>query len=249
MPRCLGALRSGTCGAPPHYLVANDSGSVAVQCCTASGQWVVALLQYTAALPLGHCAVQCMWYIATLLGGPRQWNSLGTLPYCFRAVSSGCRKISTAHCPMTVRLSTTAVARPIRSFAAEGSGAPLVHSHLAFGQWALELLRYTTRWLGGSGQRRTAWGHSGLELLPYIVVVLGAIGSGTPSLHHRPPLEQWDVELPRYSLSLPWGSDPWIFAVDYCIALAQWAMELLRYIAPMPTISGNRICPVRSLTA
>ena len=53
-------------GALPHCVGAVGSGTPAVHCLTAWGQWAVVPLWYTASLP----------------GGSGQWNSCGALPHC-----------------------------------------------------------------------------------------------------------------------------------------------------------------------
>ena len=67
-----GSGQWNSCYAPPHYLRAVGSGTPAMHCLTAWGQWALQLLQCTASLP----------------GGIGQWNSCNALPRCVEAVGS-----------------------------------------------------------------------------------------------------------------------------------------------------------------
>ena len=66
---------SGQCNSRstlPHCLGAVGSGTPAIHCRTAWGQWAVELPQYTASLP----------------GGSGQWTFCNALPHCLGAVGS-----------------------------------------------------------------------------------------------------------------------------------------------------------------
>ena len=74
-----GSGQWNSCNIQPYCLSAVGSGTPAMHCLTASGQWAVGLLQHTASLP----------------GGSGQWNSCNTVPHCLEAVGSGTPAI---HC-------------------------------------------------------------------------------------------------------------------------------------------------------
>ena len=76
--QCIATLPGGSgqwnsCNALPHCLGAVGSGTPAMHCLTAWGQWAVELLQCTATLP----------------GGDGQCNSCNAPPHCLGAVGSG----------------------------------------------------------------------------------------------------------------------------------------------------------------
>ena len=79
---------------------------------------------------------------------------------------------------------------------ARGSGPqnPAMHRHIAYGQWAVELLRCIATLLGGSGR----W--NSCNALPHC---LGAVGNGTPALHHHSAWGQWAMELVSCAATLP----------------------------------------------
>ena len=90
LPHCLrGSGQWNSCIAPPHYLGAVGSGTPAMQCPTAWGQWAVELLQYTAFLPGGSGQWKLLQCTALLPGGSGQWISCNTLPHSSGAVGSG----------------------------------------------------------------------------------------------------------------------------------------------------------------
>ena len=68
-----GTGQCNSCNALPHCLWAVGSGTPAMHCLAAWGQWALELLQCTATLP----------------GGSGQWNSCNALPRCLGAVGSG----------------------------------------------------------------------------------------------------------------------------------------------------------------
>ena len=67
-----GSGRWNSCNTRPQCLGAVGSGTLAIHCLTAWGQWAVQLLQYSATVP----------------GGTGQWNSSNTLPNCLLGVTS-----------------------------------------------------------------------------------------------------------------------------------------------------------------
>ena len=70
LSHCLGAVGSATAMHCLTAFGAVGSGTAAINCHTASGQWAVELMQDIASLP----------------GGSGQWDSCNTLPHCRRAV-------------------------------------------------------------------------------------------------------------------------------------------------------------------
>ena len=103
----------------PGPMGAVGSGTSAIHCPGARGQWAVDLLQCTASLPgavgsgppathrltaWGQWVVDLLQYTASLPGGSGQWTSCYTLPHCLGAV---------------------------------GSGPPAMHCRTAWGQWAV----------------------------------------------------------------------------------------------------------------
>ena len=73
VPRPGGRGQRNSCNTPPQCPGAGGSGSPAMHCRTAWGQWAVDLLQYTSSLP----------------GGSGRWTSCDALPHCLGAVGSG----------------------------------------------------------------------------------------------------------------------------------------------------------------
>ena len=72
----------------PHCLGAVGSGTPAMHCLTARGQWAVQLLQYTAALPWGSGQCNSCNALPRCPGGSRQCNRCNALPHCLGAVGS-----------------------------------------------------------------------------------------------------------------------------------------------------------------
>ena len=145
-----------SCSTLPHCLGALGSGTPAIHCPTAWGQWAVELLQYTAPLP----------------GGSGLWTSCNTLPHCLGAVGSGPPAV---HCPTAwgqwaVDLLQHTASPP------GGSGQWTSCNALSqrLGQWAVDLLRHTAPLPGGSGQ----W--NSCNALPHCP---GAVGSGPSAMH------------------------------------------------------------------
>ena len=220
VPRCTASafcvVLSAWCSAP-HCTVcallhccrgqgAVGSGTPAMHCPTAWGQWAVQLLQYTAPLP---------W-------GSGQWTSFNTPPHCLGAVGSGppaihCR---TAWGQWAVDLLQCTAPLPGGSgqwtphntlphcLGAVGSGLPSMHCPTAWGQWAVQLLQYTAALPGGSGQCNSC------NALPHCP---RAVGSGTPAMHCLTAWGQWVVQLLQCTTPLPWGSGQW----NSCNALPQ----------------------------
>ena len=172
-----------------------------MQCLIPQGQWVVELLQCTAALR----------------GGSGQWNSCNTLPHCLGAVVSATSAMypQTARGQWAVELLQCAgpsaggqgVVPMRRSLPKErdscsalphcpgivGGGSPVLHCHTAQGQWAEGS---ATRAM----HRLTAWGQWVVQLLQYSASPpggrghcicgsalphrLGPVGSGTSARHY-----------------------------------------------------------------
>ena len=95
LPHCPEAMASVTLRYTALGQRAVGSGTCAVHCRTALGQWVVehrcALLQC-----LGRWAVEPMRCTAALPGGSGQWKARGTLPHYVGALGSGTRDVH--HC-------------------------------------------------------------------------------------------------------------------------------------------------------
>ena len=147
-------------------------------------------------------------------------------------------------------------------FWAVGIGAPALHRHTFWRQWAGELLQRTASLHGGSGQ----W--NSCHAPPHY---LGAVGSGKPAVHCLTAWGQWAVqllhmhfhtaqgrwaaELLQCTASLLVGSGQWssCFApphfleavgcgtpATHCLtAWGQWAVELLSCTATLPRGSGK----------
>ena len=233
-----------TCCTLPHCLGAVGSGTPAVHCHTAWGQWAVGHLLYTATLP----------------GGSGQWDTCCTLPHCRGAVGSGTPAVhcltawgqwAVGHLLYTASLPggsgqwDTCCTLP-HCRGAVGSGTPAVHCHTAGGQWAVGHLLYTASLPGGSGQWDTCC------TLPHC---RGAVGSGTPAVHCHTAGGQWAVGHLLYTASLPGGSGQWDTcctlphcrgavgsgtpAVHCLTAGGQWAVGHLLYTASLPGGSGQ----------
>ena len=71
----VGSGQWSSCFAPPHCLGAVGSGTLAMHCLTAGGQWVVELLSMHCHTAWGQWAVQLLIYTPTLPRGGGQWNS------------------------------------------------------------------------------------------------------------------------------------------------------------------------------
>ena len=139
LPQRLGAVGNGTpamrgptswgdgesCLGGNHCL---KSGTRAMPCHTAWGQWAVELLQCTASLPRGSGQWNSCNARAHQQGGrgvlprrqslPKERYSCNALPHCLGAV---------------------------------GNGTPAMHCHTAWGQWAVELLQCAGPPVGGTG--------------------------------------------------------------------------------------------------
>ena len=141
----------------PSALGAVGSGTPAIHCLTARGQWAVQLLQCTASLP---------W-------GSGQWNSCNALPHCLGAVGSATPAIQcrTAWGQWAVELLPYTAALPWGQWAVEllqctaslpggsgqwnscnalphclgavGSATPAIQCRTAWGQWVVEPLQCT----------------------------------------------------------------------------------------------------------
>ena len=122
-----------SCNAPPHSLGAMGSGTLAMHCRIALGQWEVELLHHT----------------ATLLGGSGQWNSCCTLLHCPGAMGSSSphAQCSSALGQWAVGLLQYTAALPwgneqwnschtlLHCLVSMGSGTPTIHRRTAW--WAV----------------------------------------------------------------------------------------------------------------
>ena len=153
------------------------SGTPAMHCLIAWGQWVVQIPQYAPAICCqtagGQWAVELLLCTALLPGGSGKCNSCNELPHRPGAVGSG----------------TLAMRRPINWGDGEScmgggrclkSGTPAMHCHTA----------------RGSGQ----W-NAGHALPQY----LGAVGIGTPAMHCRTALGAVGSEPPTTHHLAAWG--------------------------------------------
>ena len=171
------------------------SGTLAMHCLTAWGQWAVQLLQCTASLP----------------GGIGQCNFCNALPHCPGAAGSGTPAM---HCLIAweqwaVQLLQCTASLPGGSgqcsfcnalphcLGAVDSATSAMHYPAASGQWAVDLRQYTAALPGGSGQCNCC------NALPHC---LGAVGSGTPAMHRFTAWGQWAAQLLQCTGSLPGGS-------------------------------------------
>ena len=219
----------------PHCVGATGSRSPTIPGLTAWWQWVVELLQCTAAPP----------------GGSGQWNSCKTPPHCLGAV---CTETPVIHClsvpglwAMELLQCTAALPR--------GSGewncfSTLPHCRGGSGHWnscnapphclgavAVDLLQYTTLLLYCPGP----WA---LELLKYtaapagVNTVPGCLGSGSPAMHYPTARGQWVVELLQRTAWLPEGRAKWDSrnAPPHCLGgTGQWNSS-----NPTPRFWGQR---------
>ena len=138
-------------------------------------------------------------YTAALLGGSGQWDYCGTVPHCLGVVGNGTPAVHLCTALGQCR-----------------NGTPLMQCRTAWGQWVVELLRYTAALPAAMGigttivHGGTTLGQWAVEVLSYIAILgLRAVGSGTPVVHWRSTLGQWKVELLRYTTALPRGSRQW----------------------------------------
>ena len=227
---CGGIGQCYSCNALPHWLEAVGSGTPAIHCLTAWGQWVVQLLQCTATPPGGGGQWNSCNARAHRLGGggvlprrwllPKEWNSRNALPQCPRAM---------------------------------GSATLATHCRTGSGQWAVELLQYTASLPGGSGQCNSC------NALPHRLGAVGSgtpamrghtsCGDGESCLGGGRCLK---TELLQCTASLPGGSGQcnsyntlphWLEAVGsgtpvvyYLIAWGQWAVQVVQCTA---TLSGG----------
>ena len=137
---CVRAVCS--CNTLPHCLGAVGSGTPAIHCRTAWGQWAGKFLHCTAAPP----------------GGSGRCNSCNALPHCLGAVGSGTPAIHrlTARGQWAVELLQYTASLPGGSgqcnscntlpqcLGAVGSETPATHCLTAWGQWAVGLLQCTS---------------------------------------------------------------------------------------------------------
>ena len=218
------------------------SGTPAMHCPTAWGQWTVQLLQCTASLSQSS----------------GQWNSCNALPHCPGAVGSGtlamhcltawgqrtvqplqctaslpwvsgqCNSCNASpHCPLGSGQFNSCNALP-HCLGAVGSATPAIHCRTAWGQWAAQLLQRTAA---------LAWGQWAVDLRQYTAALpggseqcsscitlphcLGAVDSATPAMHCLTVWGQWAAELLQCTASLPGGSGQWnsCNALPHCLGV------------------------------
>ena len=120
-----------------------------------------------------------------------------------------------------------------------------MHSHIAQGQWAVQLLQRTASVPGASGQCNSC------NALPHR---LGAVGRGTPFMHCLNAWWRWAMELLSCTATLPGGSGQCnsCYALPHCLgavesatpakhrltAWGDWAVELLQCTATPPGGDG-----------
>ena len=109
---------------------------------------------------------------------------------------------------------------------AVASATPTIHCHTAWGRWAAELLQYAGPLSGETGNRtQEAVTAESADLLQCTASLprgtgqwnschalphrLGAVGSGTPTMHCLTAWGQWAVQLLQYIASLPGGKGQW----------------------------------------
>ena len=100
----------------PSALGAVGSGTPAIHCLTAWGQWAVELLQRTASLPWGSGQWNSCHTLPHCPGGSGQCNSCNTVPHCLGAVGS---RTPAMHC--------------LTALGAVGSGPPAMPCTPAWG--------------------------------------------------------------------------------------------------------------------
>ena len=189
------------------------SGTPAMHCPTAWGQWTVQLLQCTASLSQSS----------------GQWNSCNALPHRPGAVGSGTLEM---HCltawgqrtvqPLQCTASLPWVSGQCNScntlphcLGAVGSATPAMQCLTAWGQWAvqLQLLPRIASLPGGSGRcnfynaRPHCLGAVGSATpAMHCLSALGAVGSGSPAMHCPTAWGYWAVQLLQFTAALPGGS-------------------------------------------
>ena len=112
-----------------------------MQCLSAWGQWALELLLCSASMLWGQWAVELLHGTATMPGRSGQWNSCHALPHCLGSVA-----LSFLQCTATLPRGqghwNSCNALP-HCLGAAGSATRAIHSHTAWGQWAVELLSST----------------------------------------------------------------------------------------------------------
>ena len=187
----LWAEGSGQCNALSRRMEAVGSGTPALHCRIAWGQWAVELLPYTAPLPWGSGpGISCIALPLCLEAMVRASHAL----LCLTAWRQWVLHTSTTHYlaapgQWAVELLLNTASLPggsgqwsFRSWCyalpvclgAVGSGIPATHCLTAWGQWVVGSLQHTVSLPGGSGQ----W-----DPCNTLSHCLGAVGSGTPTTH------------------------------------------------------------------
>ena len=145
----------------------------------------------------GKWAVQFLQRAATVPRGIGQCNICNTLPHRLGAVGSATPAI---YCPGP---------------GAVGNATLAMHCLTAWGQWAVDLLLFTTTFLRGSGQ----W--NSRNAIPYRVE---AVGSATSVIHC---LTAWGHRAMQLLLCTT------------TLLMGQWAVQLLQYTATPPGGGGH----------
>ena len=181
LPHCPGGSgQRNSCNALPHCLGAVGSGTPAMHCLTALGQWAVKLPQCTTSLP----------------GGSGQWNSCNALPHCLGATGSGPPAMH-----RLTALGAVGSATPATHYlTAWGQRAWELLQYTAAllgGSGQRISCNALPHWLGGSGQWTSG------NTLPHC---LGAVSSAAPALLCPTAWGQWTVQLLQRTASLSGGS-------------------------------------------
>ena len=149
-----------SCYALPHCLGAVGSGTPAIHCLTAWGQWAVELLQRTASLPWGSGQWNSCHTLPHCPGGSGQWNSCNAPPHCLGAAGSGTPAM---HCPTAwgqwaVQLLQYSAALPGGS----GQSNPCIAMHTSMGGRGVQPRGWSEYSSGPMGRRhRRRVGHTG----------------------------------------------------------------------------------------
>ena len=165
----------------------------------------------------GQWAVELLQYTASLPRASGQWNSCICNTSLLRGNGQRSSCNALPHCLWAV-----------------GSGAPALHRHTVWGQWAVQLLQRTASLTGGSGQCNSS---SALQFQQCTASLPG--DSGTPATHCLTAWGQWAVQLVQCIASLPVGSGLWnpCNALPHC--RGQWGVQPLQRTASLTGSSGQ----------
>ena len=206
-----------------------------MHCHTASGQWAAQLLQCTASPPWGR----------------GQWNSCQTLPHCLGAMGS--RTPAMHHLTAWRQWAVEFLQSTPRCLKAVGSTTPVMHCHTAWGvpllqciaplpwgTWRGNSCNARAHQLGGPGvrprRRSLPKERNSCNALPHC---LGALGSGTPTMHCHTAWGQWGAQLLHCTASVPAAVGIGTSTMHCHTSWGQWAMELLQCTASPPGVNGQ----------